>query len=302
MTPSAGGARTSWPNHSHRRRSSSASTVRAAPSGRAVGRRRSAQPRHPVTPGVLDRAARLRAVRPPGRRAAAGQRGAGGALRGERRRGHRSAGEGRDRHRRGPADGHLVEASRSAAMICVGAVGLKHFDHNRIGSTAISLVSSARCPVAIVRGSERTPHEPGWVVVELDESPDSAAVLQCGVEEARLRGAPLRVLGSWQSRYTDVHDTQRWPTATAWCAPSSTGACPLEARLPRSRRPPGRDPRQCSELSGQAQPLDSAGGGGCPQRNRRGGIAGPDRVGVPSQRRLFGPGGRPAAFVVTIPS
>jgi len=102
----------------------------------------------------------------------------------------------------------LVEASRSAAMICVGAVGLKHFDHNRIGSTAISLVSSAHCPVAIVRGSDRnTPNEPGWVVVELDESPDSAAVLQCGVEEARLRGAPLRVLGSWQSRYTDVHDT-----------------------------------------------------------------------------------------------
>jgi nucleotide-binding universal stress UspA family protein len=103
----------------------------------------------------------------------------------------------------------LVEASRSAAMICIGAVGLKHFDHNRIGSTAISLVSSAHCPVAIVRGSEHTtPQEPGWIVVELDESPDSAAVLQCGVEEARLRGAPLRVLGSWQSRYTDVHDTQ----------------------------------------------------------------------------------------------
>ena len=103
----------------------------------------------------------------------------------------------------------LIEASRSAAMICVGAVGLKHFDHNRIGSTAISLVSSAHCPVAIVRGSEQaTRQEPGWVVVELDESPDSAAVLQCGVEEARLRGAPLRVLGSWQSRYTDVHDTK----------------------------------------------------------------------------------------------
>ncbi|HTY29117.1 MAG TPA: universal stress protein [Mycobacterium sp.] len=103
----------------------------------------------------------------------------------------------------------LIEASRSAAMICVGAVGLKHFDHNRIGSTAISLVSSAHCPVAIVRGSEQaTRQEPGWVVVELDESPDSAGVLQCGVEEARLRGAPLRVLGSWQSRYTDVHDTK----------------------------------------------------------------------------------------------
>lgn len=102
----------------------------------------------------------------------------------------------------------LVEVSRAAAMICVGAVGLKHFDHNRIGSTATALVASAHCPIAVVRGSDRAAaHEPGWVIVELDESPDSAAVLQFGVEEARLRGAPLRVLSSWQSRYTDVHDS-----------------------------------------------------------------------------------------------
>jgi len=32
-------------------------------------------------------------------------------------------------------------------------------------------------------------------------------VLQFGVAEARLRNAPLRVLGAWQSRYTDVHDS-----------------------------------------------------------------------------------------------
>ncbi len=109
---------------------------------------------------------------------------------------------------RGKPTAALIEASRSAAMVAVAAVGIKHFDHNRIGSTAVSLVSSAHCPVAIVRGSDRSaPPGAGWIVVELDESPDSAAVLQCGVEEARLRGAPLRVLGSWQSRYTDVHDT-----------------------------------------------------------------------------------------------
>lgn len=102
----------------------------------------------------------------------------------------------------------LVEASRTAAMICVGAVGLKHFDHDRIGSTATALVTAAHCPIAIVRGSERVAGTgPGWVVVELDESPDSAAVLQFGVQEARLRNAPLRVLSSWQSRYTDVHDS-----------------------------------------------------------------------------------------------
>jgi len=103
----------------------------------------------------------------------------------------------------------LIDASRSAAMVVVGAVGLKLFDHSRIGSTAAALVASAHCPVAVVRGSDRAPSaDPGWIVVELDESPDSAAVLQCGVEEARLRGAPLRVVSSWQSRYTDVHDSQ----------------------------------------------------------------------------------------------
>ncbi len=102
----------------------------------------------------------------------------------------------------------LLEASRSAAMLCVGAVGIRHLEHNRVGSTAAALVADAYCPVAIVRDSERVgPRAPGWVVVELDESPDSATVLACGVEEARLRGAALRVLGSWQSRYTDVHDS-----------------------------------------------------------------------------------------------
>jgi nucleotide-binding universal stress UspA family protein len=92
-------------------------------------------------------------------------------------------------------------------MICVGAVGLDHFEHDRLGSTAGALVAAARCPVAVIRSAGRTTGSPGWVVVELDETPESAAVLQSGVEEARLRGAPLRVLGSWQSRYTDVHDS-----------------------------------------------------------------------------------------------
>jgi nucleotide-binding universal stress UspA family protein len=96
----------------------------------------------------------------------------------------------------------LLLASRAAAMLCIGAVGLKHFDH-RGGSTVSSLVASAHCPVAVIRGGNRS----GTVVVELDESPDSAAVLQAAVEEARLRAAPLRVLGTWQSADPDGRDT-----------------------------------------------------------------------------------------------
>ena len=56
--------------------------------------------------------------------------------------------------------------------------------------------------MAVIRGENR----PGWIVVELDETPDSAAVLQAGVEEARMRDAPLRVLGTWRSD-DPAHDT-----------------------------------------------------------------------------------------------
>jgi nucleotide-binding universal stress UspA family protein len=102
----------------------------------------------------------------------------------------------------------LLTHSGTAAMVCVGAVGRRHFDRNRLGSTTGALVAAAHCPIAVVRGDDGSAAEPGgWVVVELDETPDSAAVLQFGVAEARLRNAPLRVLGAWQSRYTDVHDS-----------------------------------------------------------------------------------------------
>jgi nucleotide-binding universal stress UspA family protein len=85
----------------------------------------------------------------------------------------------------------LLNASAAAVMICVG-----HRGQDNVGSTVRTLVASAHCPVAVVRGADK----PGrWVVVELDGSPDSAAVLQYAVEEARLRSAPLRVVGTWQT-------------------------------------------------------------------------------------------------------
>ena len=93
-------------------------------------------------------------------------------------------------------------------MICIGSVGIKQLTHHRVGSTTQALVASANCPVAVVRSPpRRVSTDPGWVVVELDDTPESAAVLQFGVAEARLRRAPLRVLSTWQSRYTDIHDS-----------------------------------------------------------------------------------------------
>lgn len=100
----------------------------------------------------------------------------------------------------------LREASRWAAMLCVGSMGLKHSSQGRIGSTAAALANSAHCPVAIVHGHAPLPTQRRWVVAELSESPTSDGALRRALEEARLRGAPLRVLATWQSRYTDIHD------------------------------------------------------------------------------------------------
>lgn len=93
----------------------------------------------------------------------------------------------------------LLAASRDAAMVCVGAAGAKRGDRSRVGGTAGVLASTALCPVAVIRGSAA-----GCVAVELDTTEGSAAVLQFGVEEARLRGAQLRVLGAWRSHKTSI--------------------------------------------------------------------------------------------------
>jgi nucleotide-binding universal stress UspA family protein len=100
----------------------------------------------------------------------------------------------------------LRSASRSAALLCVGAMGLEGCSHGRIVSTASALAVSARCPVAIVRGHDplRAPHQ--WVVAEIDTSAGSDGVLRRALEEAQLRNAPLRVLTAWQSQFTDIHD------------------------------------------------------------------------------------------------
>lgn len=100
----------------------------------------------------------------------------------------------------------LLEASRSAAMICLGSSGLKHATQGRVGSTAAAVAAQAHCPVAISRGRDPQRHEPGWIVAEVDGTCASNGVLQRGLDEARLRDAPLRVLTCWQSRFTDIHD------------------------------------------------------------------------------------------------
>jgi nucleotide-binding universal stress UspA family protein len=85
----------------------------------------------------------------------------------------------------------LMEESRSAAMMCVGSIGLNHACRG-IASTAAALAAGAACPVAVIRRPLGRPATPqvSTVIAEAD----NGTVLRHAFEEARLRGATLRAI------------------------------------------------------------------------------------------------------------
>ncbi|SPM27756.1 universal stress protein [Mycobacterium terramassiliense] len=97
---------------------------------------------------------------------------------------------------RGPAGPLLVEASSDAEMICVGSVGIGRYARSILGSTATELAEKAHCPVAVLRtDAEQAPPDINWIVVRMTDEPDSDVVVQYAVAEAKLRRAPMLVLG-----------------------------------------------------------------------------------------------------------
>jgi nucleotide-binding universal stress UspA family protein len=93
----------------------------------------------------------------------------------------------------GEVEPRLIAESRSAAMLCVGSVGIDWFAGRVLGSTAAAMSESARCPVAVVR-YPRTLH-PGkqtpWIVVGVDDRDGADELMGVAVDEARLRGAAV---------------------------------------------------------------------------------------------------------------
>jgi nucleotide-binding universal stress UspA family protein len=99
---------------------------------------------------------------------------------------------------RGSAGPAMVEASRDAGMICVGSVGIGRYARSILGSAATELANSAHCPVAVIRTErEQPPPDINWIVVRVTDAPDNEAVVEHAACEAKLRGAPMLVLGGW---------------------------------------------------------------------------------------------------------
>ena len=109
----------------------------------------------------------------------------------------------------GQATSALLAASRSAAIVCIGALGRNGAAGRHGGSTAANLLSRAQHPVAVIRRAPPTAATHSqWIVAEFDGDPAGTAVMERAVDEARLRDAPLRVLTRWQPVFTDIHDTR----------------------------------------------------------------------------------------------
>jgi nucleotide-binding universal stress UspA family protein len=110
----------------------------------------------------------------------------------------------------------LIRASASAEIICIGAVGSRHFSDERTGSTAETLAVRAHCPVAIIRDGWHQPvTEHSWVVALVDATVRCHAVIEAAVKEARLRGAQLRLVAT--GHLDDQHARGRLErAASAW--------------------------------------------------------------------------------------
>ena len=99
----------------------------------------------------------------------------------------------------------LVEASRSARMVCVGHKGTDDSEPERRGATAAQVAQTAFSTVAVIRHrKERSPFHQ-WIVAVLDETPGSHLVLQTALDEATLRHAPVLALTSWSTTGRQKH-------------------------------------------------------------------------------------------------
>jgi nucleotide-binding universal stress UspA family protein len=94
--------------------------------------------------------------------------------------------------------GGLVEASRTADLLVVGARGCNELCNVVVGSVAASMAAHASCPVVIVRGDGNVHPGPAHpVVVGVDGSPASRAALDHAARTARDTSAALLVVRAW---------------------------------------------------------------------------------------------------------
>ena len=95
----------------------------------------------------------------------------------------------------GPASS-LIERSRVADVVVVGAHGRSMLGRLFLGSVSHHVAAHAECLAVVVRG--RLPEETAPVAVGIDDSPTARLALEVGFEQALARRVPLVVFHAWQ--------------------------------------------------------------------------------------------------------
>lgn len=95
---------------------------------------------------------------------------------------------------RGSPSPMLAQASRSAAMVCVGWASRNSSSRRTLGSIASALSRSVHCPVAVIQPHAHAHVDGRWIIARIDDTLSSDAVLHEAKLEARVRNAPLLAL------------------------------------------------------------------------------------------------------------
>lgn len=105
----------------------------------------------------------------------------------------------------GPPEKVLVAESHSAAMVCVGSVGIGWVAEKVLGSTAATVSRDADCSV-VVRYPPTTESEEGsrWIVVGVDDRAEADELVLHALDEAHMRQASLLAVGTWSSELGGV--------------------------------------------------------------------------------------------------
>lgn len=92
----------------------------------------------------------------------------------------------------------LIEASRTADLVVVGARGRSLVAEVLLGSVSRHVSAHARCPVVVVHATAPRPTRP--VVVGIDGSAASDAALRAAAREAELLSTGLLVVHAWRDQ------------------------------------------------------------------------------------------------------
>ncbi|GGS90636.1 universal stress protein [Nonomuraea spiralis] len=90
----------------------------------------------------------------------------------------------------------LQDQARRADEVVIGNRGMGGFAGALLGSVTMQVAGQARCPVVVVRAE---PPEPvGEIGIGIDDSGTCEPAIGYAFEQARLRGATLRLIHAWQ--------------------------------------------------------------------------------------------------------